>query len=592
LYRFFELLKRTHPARFFWTGMAVAQLVTLVSGVVANLALRGRVSGTSLLIGASIAFVVSSLLGLIVAAFVQRLKRAEEDRRASEERYRALVEHLTELIYRIGGDLTIQYLSPAVTSFLGYRPEELVGRSIDEVLDEEYRAGAREALSRALAGEPVLGVVRLRTRDGSVRWARGSALPLCEESGVLLQGVLTDITEEKRAERQAARLAAELQQAQRLEAVGTLAGGVAHDFNNLLAGIIANSSLLGLADAAASEQREAVQNIEALVKQGSQLTRQLLGFARRGNYEVVPSDLNQIVHDTARLFERTKRELALHVELDSQLSAVEVDRTQIGQVLLNLLVNAAAASPAGGSVWVRTRDTSLGADAAAALAVPPGRYATLAVEDHGAGMDEATRRRVFEPFFTTRPEAGTGLGLASAYGIVTSHRGALQVESTPGQGSTFTVYLPRTEKPVRAEPATVPAPHEVPRRGTILLVDDEEYVLRATSRLLVRLGHTVLTARNGRAAIALYRERGSEIGLVILDLVMPELGGAETFDALRELDPSVRVLLSSGYSIEGQAQEVLARGCAGFLQKPYDATQLNTKVRELMRGPGAQASAG
>jgi PAS domain S-box-containing protein len=301
--------------------------------------------------------VVSSVLGLTTITFVQRLKKAEQAHRASEDRYRTLVENIREVIYRIDQELLIRYVSPAVEALVGYPPEELLGKPIESVIEEADRSATRRLLARAIAGELVHGEVRLRHRDGTLRWARASSRQNRDESGIGLQGVLSDITEEKRAEEDNARLAAELEQARRLEAVGSLAGGVAHDFNNLLAGILANSSLIEL-DHTGREDRESLKNIEELVNKGAELTRQLLGFARRGKYEILPSDLNRTASDTARLFQRTKQEIALKLELGERLGTVEIDRTQIQQVVLNLLVNAATASPPDGTIWLRGAATA------------------------------------------------------------------------------------------------------------------------------------------------------------------------------------------------------------------------------------------
>jgi CheY-like chemotaxis protein len=366
-----------------------------------------------------------------------------------------------------------------------------------------------------------------------------------------------------------------------MEAIGTLAGGIAHDFNNLLMGIQGRTSLMLLDADSGHPHYEHLKGIEVYVKSAADLTRQLLGFARGGRYEVKATDLNDLLKRSAEMFGRTRKEIMIHTRFMADLWPVEADRGQIEQVLLNLFVNAWQSMPGGGDLFLETRNVHLQEKDVKAHGLKEGRYVRISVTDTGMGMDEKTRERIFEPFFTTKEMGrGTGLGLASAYGIIRNHGGMIRVNSQPGKGATFILDLPASSKEAATEKTEA---QEMPGgTETVLLVDDEELVLQVGEGMLRALGYTVLLARSGMEAVACYREKAAEVHLVILDLIMPRMGGGETYDALKKIHPGGRVLLSSGYSIDGQAQEILDRGCDGFIQKPFDLLSLSRKLREIL----------
>ncbi len=435
---------------------------------------------------------------------------------------------------------------------------------------------AQWPMVRLMRGEAVAdGELRVRRADsGEERDFEYSGQPILGADGTPALAVLVtrDVTERKRREAEHARLQAELAQAHKMEAVGTLAGGVAHDFNNILGGVLGGLSLLEAEIGPTARIRVELDEMKALVTRGADLSKQLLGFARHGKYDVKPLDLAQVVERTSAMFGRTHRDVAIAIETAPDLRPVLMDHVQLEQVLLNLFVNAAQAMPDGGRLTVR---------AANGAAAPDGRFVTLVVTDTGIGMDDATRARIFEPFFTTKgPGKGTGLGLASVYGIVAHHRGTISVTSTPGVGTSFTLRLPAADgvvTPERPPTGRLQAGH-----GTVLIVDDEPQMVRVYGRMLEKAGYRVLTALSGALAIEQVRAHGAEIALVILDMTMPEMSGARTFDAVRALVPDLKVLLSSGFGAEGQAQELLGRGCAGFIQKPFTAAELTAKLRELI----------
>ncbi len=388
------------------------------------------------------------------------------------------------------------------------------------------------------------------------------------------QEMQTEIAERKELESQ-------LWQAQKMEALGNLAGGVAHDFNNLLMAIQGRAAIMLSHKDASHPDFVHLDEIENYVQKAADLTKQLLGFARGGKYEVKSTDINELIKESARLFERTKKEITIHSKYQEAVWTLEVDRGQIDQVLLNLFINAWHAMPGGGDIFIETENVTVDERFIRPFEVKPGKYVKISIADTGLGMDEATRQKIFEPFFTTRKMGrGTGLGLASAYGIIKNHGGFIDVYSEVGQGATFNIYFPASEKEAIKEKTG--AWGVAKGSGTILLVDDEEMIIDIGKAMIEELGYKVLSARSGREAIKVYQENGEKIDMVILDVVMPDMGGGETYDRLKEISPGVRVLLSSGYSINGQATEMLSRGCDGFIQKPFDLEKLSQKLREIL----------
>jgi len=325
-----------------------------------------------------------------------------------------------------------------------------------------------------------------------------------------------------------------------------------------------------------------IKNIEKQVQRGASLTKQLLGFARGGKYEVMPTNLNEIIRASAKMFARTKKEVTISSKYQEKIWAVEADQGQIEQVLLNLFVNAWQAMSGGGELFIETENLVLNADNVKSLEIKPGRYVKISVSDTGVGMDASIRERIFDPFFTTREVGkGTGLGLASSYGIIRNHGGIIDVKSEKGKGSKFDIYLPAVESVVIDQRSEV-SESVKPGTETILLVDDEEIIIEVSPEMLTELGYDVLTARSGDEALEQYRINKDKIDLVILDMIMPGMGGGETYDRLKQIDPKITVLLSSGCSIDGQATEILKRGCNGFIQKPFNIEVLSKKIREIL----------
>lgn len=369
--------------------------------------------------------------------------------------------------------------------------------------------------------------------------------------------------------------------AQKLESLGLLAGGIAHDFNNLLMGLQGNASLLLLNGLDKSEFYERIKHIEEYVQRGVSLTRQLLGIAKGAKHEVRPYNINSIIRKSAEMFGRTRKEVRITAKYQEDVFTIELDRWQIEQVLLNLFINAAQAMPAGGEIYLKTQNVLLEEDFVSPHNVKPGRYVKISVADTGIGMKKEICERIFDPFFTTKEiGGGTGLGLSSAYGIIKQHNGFIDVGSKLGCGTTFYIYLPASEEMIRETTCQQETAFE--GKGTILFVDDEKIVTDVGSKMLEKLGYKVLTASSGKEAVDIYQHNKGNIDLVLLDMIMPEMDGGETFDRLWQIDPEVKVMLSSGYSVDGRAQGILDRGCNGFIQKPFDLIELSRKLKELL----------
>ncbi len=386
-----------------------------------------------------------------------------------------------------------------------------------------------------------------------------------------------DITHRKKTERQ-------LIQSQKMEAVGTLAGGIAHDFNNMLAGIQGNVEIIRHQLSPNSEHQKRLGIINQIVLRGSKLSSQLLGYARGGQAEISDINLNRLVEGAIEMFGHARRQIDIKTRFSPNIPLVRGDPTQIEQVLLNLMINAVHAMPSGGQLTIETSDTVLSAHDNRKYEIVPGRYAMLSVRDTGHGMDPVTRKQIFEPFFTTKAQGqGTGLGLASTYGIVKNHKGYIEVYSEPGVGSQFNVLLPDSEN---MEKAAVTTAHGLEKdTETLMIVDDEPDFLDVGREMLVMLGYAVITAGDSNEAVARFRKQAGKIKLVIVDMIMPGPDIGTTIRRLREIDPTVRVLLSSGYSQNGSVARNLMRSCDGFIQKPFRLASLSKKIRELLGTP-------
>ncbi len=519
-------------------------------------------------------------------ADVTARRTAEAERLASEQRYRQMIEALSEGVGVIDALGFITFANLAYARIFGFeQPEALVGVHIETLMYPEDQLPEREKWLRHVAagGGTVRGERRFRGREGQEVWVSLASTPLWENGvcrGTL--GVLSDVTQTRKLE-------AKLQQAQKLESLGVLAGGIAHDFNNLLVGVLGNAGLARSGVPRHSPALSAIDDIEAAAVRASELTRQLLAYAGKGRFVISRIELRRLVEEMGSLLATViGKNVALRFHFDEGLPPVEGDATQLRQVVMNLITNASDAIGEKGGV-VTLRSSTIEVDRAYLLdflpgdELAPGRYVALEVSDTGAGMSAETRARIFDPFFTTK-FVGRGLGLAAVLGIMRAHRGAIKVYSEPGRGSTFKLVLPAAAGEADAAPVAQPTPTPTTPGTTVLVVDDEVGVRSMIRRLLEASGYAVLLAEDGLGALEVFEQNRARIQLVVLDVTMPRMGGEETYRRLRQLDPEVRVLLTSGYSEQEATSQFAGKGLAGFIEKPFRAHVLLEKVNEALAG--------
>ena len=517
-------------------------------------------------------------------------RRAAMDLQDSEERFRATFEQAAVGIAHVGVDGRFLRVNQRLCEMVGYTREEMLARTFQDITHPADLAADLENVRRILAGEIQAYSMEKRyiRKDGTAAWIAMTVSLARDAEGRprYFISVIEDLEPRRRAEEQGARLRNQLEQSQKMETIGQLAGGVAHDFNNLLTAILGFSDLI-LADRNSSHRSE-LEEIKHAGERAAALTRQLLAFSRKQVFHLELLDLNDVAVNMETMLRRLIGEdVRLTSTLSSEIGRVKADASQIEQVLLNLAVNARDAMPGGGVLRIETSNVDV--DEALAAAHAPcasGRYVVLSVTDTGCGMDVETQRRVFEPFFTTKPKGkGTGLGLATVYGIVTQSGGFVSFSSEPRKGTSFRVYLPGADEPAaRKSPSGLY--RAVPPRGTetILMVEDDDGVRRLGSRVLELLGYTVMCAESGRKALDLARDHKGKIDLVLTDVVMPEMSGPEVKRRLAEAGHAARVLFMSGYSDDAILNGVLEIGVA-FLQKPFTPGALGRKVREVLDAP-------
>jgi hypothetical protein len=515
-------------------------------------------------------------------------RQAESALRRRERYFRMLIENASDIITVIAADGTMRYGSPSTERILGHKPESLHGKSAYDFVHPDDLQAVRDTLGKALDDADMAHAVEFRFlhHDGSWRTLAAVGKSLRETSGERAVVVNSrDVTERKMAEEALLQSEATLRQSQKMEAIGRLAGGVAHDFNNLLAVILNYAGFVAKGLKSDDPLRSDVEEIREAAKRAASLTRQLLIFSRKELIRPKAMNLNDVVADTEKLLQRTIGEdIDLHCKLHPELDRVMVDRGHMEQVLLNLAVNARDAMPNGGRLSIETSNASLDEqDRELHPFVIPGRYVCLSVTDTGCGMSEAVKSHVFEPYFTTKAKGkGTGLGLATVYGIVKQAGGYIWLYSEPGSGTTFRIYVPVTDKPASVEIRATPPP-PLPGRGETVLVVEDENALRAVARrILARNGYKVLEAPHGPEAMALSDRRTGAIDLLLTDVIMPRMSGKELAHRLLKQRPRMRVLYMSGYTDDVSAlRRELADGVP-FLQKPFTEAGLLSKVREVL----------
>jgi two-component system, cell cycle sensor histidine kinase and response regulator CckA len=529
---------------------------------------------------------------LISVSEITERKRAEEALRAAEAKYRTLVEQLPLVTYAF--DLksgAVLYVSPQIEELVGYPAARWAGgeQSWYSLLHPDDREGVFAATEIAHAGGKAFsGEYRLVARDGRVVWVRDEATIVQDEEGrpLFAQGFLLDVSDRHKAQEEHDRLESELRQAHRLEAIGRLAGGIAHDFNNLLAVINGFAKLLLRELEVDGPQRQKAEHIARAGERATVLTKQLLAFSRRQLLTPQIVNLNDVIADIRMLLDRLIGEdIRLEVVLDPQLGNVTADPGQLEQVIVNLAVNARDAMPAGGRLTIATTNVDAAdGDPAGDLDHDSTAAVAFSISDTGHGMDETTRAHAFDPFFTTKETGkGTGLGLATVYGIVTQSGGTIQLDSLPGKGTTFTVRLPRTQSPtVSAARSGAAREESLDGSETILLVEDDDDVRAFVKDVLEQHGYRVLVAALPSEAIATAARYTGEIEVLLTDVVMPGMSGRELCEALAASRPTMRTLYMSGYSDEALGHHGVVGERFTLIDKPFTATALARTLREVI----------
>jgi len=527
---------------------------------------------------------------ITVARDISEHKRLEEDLKQrvaestmellqSEREYRDLFHESQDMIFITSPDGRFVDINPAGVSLLGFS-------SRDEVLHINVRDSYHNQQDRS--NFQALITQQGFVKDYELTLKRVDNVPLQvlitanavkDKDGccVAYRGIVRDMTERRKLEQQ-------LFHVQKMESIGTMAGGIAHDFNNILGGIMGYASLMKTKMGPDHPFFNYVDTIERGTQRAAELTSQLLTLAMGGTYHIVPVNLNDIILDTIKMLSRLfDRSVQVKTNLDKMLPTVEADYVLMQQVLMNLLMNACDAVPRDGMIVIETKVETISAETLSKhIEAQYGDYAVVSVSDNGVGIEPDIIQRIFDPFFSTKEKGkGTGLGLAVVYGVLKNLKGFVKVYSEPGKGSIFRVYLPVSGRPV-GDQVIPEAERNLSGSETILIIDDEEDIRELASDMFGSYGYRVLLAADGEKACALYLEKQAEIDLVLLDMVMPKMGGLETFLQLRAINPQVKIILSSGYSENGRAQEIIKYGVAGFIQKPYQVQRLLAMVRQVL----------
>lgn len=531
-------------------------------------------------------------------ALLLRAKQNEHDlskqrnaMETSEARFRAIADYTYNWESWVGPDGRLLWVNPAVERVTGYTAAECL--EMDHYPSALIHEGDR-ALVRGFLDDPARsasgheGEFRILRKNGDISWGAMTWQPIVDARGADAgyRTSVVDITEKKRVDAKHAALEKKLDQSQRMEAIGELAGGVAHDFNNLLLAIRGNAELLNRGKSLNAEDTQLVLEISKAAGRAADLTGQLLSFSRRQVIQPVPTDINELIGDLIGMLARLIPEnIDLRFRPKATSSIISGDPGHLEQIIVNLILNARDAMEGGGKLVIETSNTSSHVLADELTTPLPGECLEIRVADTGAGMTPDVIERIFEPFFTTKPTGkGTGLGLSTVFGLVKQHRGVTRVQSEPGIGTEFKIFLPLAlGAAVSKSPASI-ARAEVGHE-TIMVVEDEPMVLKLACRILESAGYTTIRCTNGQEAFDCYVERGDEIALVLCDVVMPVMGGEEAMRHLRKLDPNVRILFTSGYASEGVHNNFILNGGFDFLPKPYDPNMLLQKVRTALEQP-------
>jgi PAS domain S-box-containing protein len=507
----------------------------------------------------------------------------------SEERFRTLSENSPDIIYTIDNGGVITYINPAAKEIMGYAAEDVIGRHFLEFVKAEESTLLLQAINRIKSGKKTIQNFegRLLARDGSERLFNMSGAPNLNAAGEMtgIVGTLKDVTEQRRLESQ-------LHQASKMNALGRLTGGISHDFNNILQAISAYNQLLTMKKTDADPDWKYLMNINGLTKRATDLINQLLIFSSKVESTLVPIDINREIRNYHELLVSTlPKTISMNLNLAGNLHLINGDTAQLGQVIMNLAVNAKDAMPKGGELLIETENIELTAPLDRDNAkIRAGRYVRCRISDTGCGIEKENLEHIFEPFFTTKDAGkGTGIGLSVVYGIMKNHDGYIFCDSEVGQGTIFELYLPTLDATAAEETREIRESVDLSKgHETILLVDDEPSLLETGQELLSYLGYQVLTATSGEEALVTIRREGDRIDIVIMDLMMPGMGGEKCLVEIQKIYPQMRVMIASGYTASVKTDDILKTGAVAFIQKPYYIEDMSRKIREILDG-GQQA---
>ncbi|WP_167882980.1 PAS domain-containing hybrid sensor histidine kinase/response regulator [Leptospira barantonii] len=510
-------------------------------------------------------------------------KNAEAALQESQQKYRELVENINDVIFSASVLCNVTYISPIIHSLTGYSSDSITGNSFKDMILEEDREFSRRIISSALSGNRDMCECRMKLKDGGSVWVQISVRPIFRDGNIAgFAGVIMDITKRRQLEQR-------LFRSQKLESLGTLAGGIAHDFNNLLGIMSCHLSILQDEGSDVHKLAKSKEAISKTIKRGADLVGQLLTIARKGDMTLEPVHLNSVIFEVVHLMDETFPKLIeVDLTMNCDLPQVLADHSQIHQVLLNLCVNARdAMEPGGGKITIATKTVKgeeiRGKHEKAEAAV----YLELSVSDTGIGMDSFTKARIFEPFFTTKePGRGTGLGLATTYGIVERHRGFIEVDTELGRGTTFKIFLPaqtQTHEAVLKETKEESVSKiSTQGSGTILLVEDEDMLREVLTSILEKEGYRVLVAMNGLDAVEIYRTHWNRIDLVLSDVGLPGIEGDRMYYEMKRIHPEIRAILASGFIEPGKKSELLRAGVVDVLQKPYLTVEILNRIKTVI----------
>ncbi len=520
---------------------------------------------------------------------IEERKQAEAALRANEEKYRLHFENVSDVIYTINTNFEVTSVSPSVEKLLGYRPEDLVGKPFQElgVLSSAYFEKAIQETHRVLEGETITASeYEFIAQDGTRKYGEVSGAPLFHEGEIIaIVSVARDITERKRAEEEKEKLEFHLQQSQKLEAIGTLSGGLAYDFNNALTGITGYLDMLEMDFSSDEKIADYAKRMKESTHRMTQLIRKLLAFARGGKYQVEIIPFNDFMKDTLALIRHTiDPSISVYTVLPQDILSIKTDITQLQIALSAILTNASEALEGKGCITITSSNETINDETVRDLpGLKPGAYVRLTIKDDGKGMDVETSVRIFEPFFTTKKQ-GRGLGMAVAYGIIRNHDGWISVVSAPGKGTAVHIYLPAFTASAREPAKLTVKPVATKGVGTILVIEDNKLVMDMTKAVLEELGYRVLGAETGEEAVDIAKTFHGDIDLAMLDVFLPDMGGKAIYSLIMKARPKLKVIVYSVYPIDGKPQEILDAGAEDFIQKPFDVAELSEKLKRVLEG--------